>query len=77
MCQESEEQIEEELKSKYNSLEEELNEAAKFKTNKSSMNSAFDELFAAAETGNNSISAVVEAKMAVAAAAAKENIVKI
>ncbi len=74
MCQESEEQIEEELKSKYNSLEEELNEAAKYTTNKSSMNSAFDELFAAAETGNNSISAVVEAKMAVAAAAANNDI---
>lgn len=60
--QESEDQIEEELKSRYNSVEQ-LNENSQYK----SQNSAFDELFAAAETGNTSMSAIVEAKMAASA----------
>ena len=64
LYQESEDQIEEELKSKYNSLEEQLDEQSQFPN--LSMNSAFDELFAAAETGNSSISAIVEAKIAAA-----------
>ncbi|RNA03006.1 GTP-binding GEM, partial [Brachionus plicatilis] len=37
------------------------------------MNSAFDELFAAAESGNSSVSAMIEAKMAAQAAAAVSN----
>ena len=44
--------------------------AAEYQTSPTqNMNSAFDELFAAAETGNSSISAIIEAKMAASAAA--------
>ncbi len=70
--QESEDQIEEELKSNYNSLEQ-LNAENQIEYKNQGMNSAFDELFAAAQTGNSSISAIVEAKMAAVTSSASQH----
>ena len=70
--QESEDQIEEELKSNYNSLEQLNAEESRTQYESQGMNSAFDELFAAAQTGNSSISAIVEAKMAAVTSSASQ-----
>lgn len=71
ICQESEDLIDEQNQNQTNieqPSEDIINSNDQYPTH--NMNSAFDELFAAAETGNSSISAMIEAKMAAAAAQA-------
>lgn len=68
LYQESEDQVDEAYQHDYNELNELCIDENRLPT--PNMNSAFDELFAAAESGNSSVSAAVEAKIAAATAAA-------